>query len=145
MEIIQVNKTNYVCYEYVDASYMGAEEINSELEYLRQVLENLDDEIGLEGVLHRLVVYEEKEIDAFVTKYDMEYVFGISIGTFVELHQWFKMSFLNDKTYNAFRLKREKGDYYIQYAYRKALEFLLLHEYTHMKDGHCDIPQIRIN
>lgn len=56
---------------------MGAEEINSELEYLRQVLENLDNEIGL------------------------EYVFGIPIGTFVELHQWFKMSFFYDKTYNA--------------------------------------------
>lgn len=141
MEIIQVYEKDYVCYEYINACYMGAEEINSELEYLRRSLENLDEEIGLDGVLHRLLVYEEREIEAFVTKHDMEYLFGISIGTFVELQQWFKMCFSNENTYSAFRLEREKGDYYTQYAYRKALEFLLLHEYTHMKDGHCDIPE----
>lgn len=141
METIRIGENEYACYEYVDDSYFGAEEINNELEYMRTVLGNLDREIGLENVPHRLVAYEEKGIDAFVTKNNFEYLFGISIGTFDELKKWFKMCFSNDKTYNALKLERESGSYYIQYTYRKALEFLLLHEYIHMKDGHCDIPE----
>ena len=140
MEIIQINGKKYRCYEYVDVNY-GAEEINNTLDYLREVLKELDNDITLKDVSYRLVVYEEDEIDAFVKRIDSEYLLGISIGTFVNLRNWFNMCFCNDKTYDVFRLNNDKREYYFKYTYRKALEFLVIHEYTHMKDGHCDSPE----
>lgn len=143
---IRINEIDYVCYESIDPNYLfGAEEINFELENLRQVLKELDEDIGLKDVSYRLVVYEGNEIDAFVALKDGEYILGVSIGTFTELRSWFKTCFLNNAMYSAFGLNRDNCDYYTQYTYRKALEFLIVHEYTHMKDGHCDIPQNQAN
>lgn len=140
MGIIQINKKNYAYYEYINADDGLAEEINNELDYLRRVLKGADDEIGLKDVSYRLGIYEEAEIDAVVTKEDSVYFMGISNGAFEKLRNWFNMFFLYEKTYKAFGLKRENRDYYTRYTYRKALEFLVLHEYVHMKDGHLDIP-----
>lgn len=141
MEIIQINEKDYKCFDFIDACYTGFEEINNELEVLRQILEDVDYDIGLKEVHYRLVVYEQDDIDAFVTKYGMEYILGISTGAFAELKSWFKMCFMNDEIYNVLKLEKEKGEYYTRYAYRKAWEFLVLHEYTHMKNGHCDVPE----
>ena len=139
---IKIDGKDYEYYGYIDNDYIE-QEINSELKYLYQIIEKLNEDIDLKGVSHRLGVYEEKGINAFVKKDGTEYFFGISANTFSELRNWFKMFFLYDKTYDVLNLKREKRDYYFQYTYRKALEFLLLHEYTHMKDGHCVMPQNR--
>lgn len=140
MITIQLNKKNYECYEYIDVDYVGAEEINNELRDLRRVLEDLDADCGMQNVSYQLVVYQADEIDAFVKRVDSEYILGISKGTFVELRRWFNMIFSYSKTYDVFGLEREKGNFFSCYTYRKALEFLVLHEYTHMKNGHCDIP-----
>lgn len=136
METIKIDGKMYEYYEFTNNV-----EIFDTLFDLNQFLNNLDNDIELKNVLYQLVVYKENKIQAFTTKINSRYLLGISEGTFRELRNWFKMYFSNDKTYDVFGLKKENKDFYFKYTYQKALEFLIVHEYVHMIDGHCDIPQ----
>lgn len=141
MEIITIDNTNFECYEYLEEYYIGADEINRDIQFLRHYLAKLDEEIGLKDIKYRLIVYEYQGIDAFVKKNNLEYILGISIGAFTELKKWFNMFFSNEKIYEIWELIKENREFYIKYTYQKALEFLISHEYAHLKNGHCDIPE----
>lgn len=88
-----------------------------------------------------MVAYDCREINGFSIKQGGEYIIAISLGTFHELYKWFLTWFSCDKTYESLRLDKNEKEEYIQKAYEYSIRFLIAHEYYHVKNGHCDLPE----
>lgn len=141
MEIIKSDKYEYKCYYYIDETIEGCGIVNKGLDTIREFLNKVDERTQIKNVPYRVVAYECDKTDGFSIKLGGEYIVGISIRTFDELYKWFRTWFSCDKTYTSFGFNEQKKEYYIQKSYEYSLRFLAAHEYSHIKNGHCGIPE----
>lgn len=141
MEIIKSDKYEYTCYYYIDESIEGFEVVNQGLDIIRDFLNEVDERTQIKDIPYRVVAYECDEINGFSIKQCGEYIMGISMKAFDELYNWFNMWFSCEETYNVFGLDKQERETYIQKAYEYSLRFLIAHEYSHVKNGHCDLPE----
>lgn len=141
MEIIKSDKYEYTCYYYVDESIEGFEIVNQGIDTIREFLNEVDERTQIKDIPYRVVAYECDEINGFSIKQGGEYIMGISVKTFDELYKWFNMWFSCEKTYSVFGLDKQEKETYVQKAYEYSLRFLIAHEYYHVKNGHCDLPE----
>lgn len=141
MEIIKSDKYEYTCYYYVEESIEGFEIVNQGLDTIRDFLNDVDERTQIKDIPYRVVAYECDEINGFSIKQGGEYIMGISMKTFDELYNWFNIWFSCEETYNVFGLDKQEKETYIQKAYEYSLRFLISHEYYHVKNGHCDLPE----
>ena len=121
---------------------VGAETANKGLELIRTFLDEVDERTGIKSIPYRVVAYECDDINGFSIKQGGEYIIGISIKTVDDLYRWFRTWFSCEETYNALDLNKDRKEIYIQKAYEYALCFLAAHENYHIKNGHCDLPEM---
>lgn len=141
METIKSDKYEYHCYYYVDEEVEGSDRINKTLDIIRDFLKEVEERTQVKDILSRVVAYDCREINGFSIKQGGEYIIAISLGTFHELYKWFLTWFSCEKTYESLSLDKSKKAEYIQKAYEYSIRFLIAHEFYHVGNGHCDLPE----
>lgn len=139
--VLRTEDREYSCYEALDSSVVGYEEINKSLNFARKyALENLTLSQNQVPEVKVCVYDDEEGINAFVTKQKDVYYICISKETFIELKRWFDMWLSYEDTYEAINLTSRNKEKVFNIMYHYALAFLVAHECFHILCGHCDIP-----
>ena len=141
MRIIKSNDEEYKCYENLETTISGHQEINESLAVIRGFCSSLVEMMGPnEQLILKVYAYEADEVNAFAIKQNEEYCIGISVETFRVLKQWFNTWMNFDKTYDVLNLHYRKKETIIYIMYNYSLLFLAMHECFHILFGHCDCP-----
>lgn len=138
---IKANEIEYELTEYVDRGYVNADLCNSVLDQTRMFLDNV-------GLIHRhprlickVYVYDDNQVNAFTVKNSGHYIIAISVGSLLQLANWFNLWTKSKAVRELFGINDMEASDYSRSFFEMAIDFLAAHEYYHVLNGHCDLPE----
>lgn len=138
--IVNDEKNNYECYETAEQDvFQESNIINQKLDWSRKILSDMHFSTGKNPVEYKVCCYESKEINAFSAKITSNsYMIALStellIGMVAELEAYFMH--LDLRRY--FWGQKKTAKKHVQKVYEYILLYVVLHEYYHILNGHCD-------
>lgn len=138
--IVNDENNNYECYVITEQDvFQEANIINQKLNWVRSILREMHFSTGKNPVEYHICCYESKEINAFSAKItSSKYVIALStellIGMDAELNEYFM--YLDLRRY--FWGSKKNAKKHVQKVCEYILLYVVLHEYYHILNGHCD-------
>lgn len=138
--IVSGNNYYYECYETAEQSvFQESEIINQKLNWAREVLSDMHFSTGTNPVEYRVCCYKSKDINAFSAKITSnKYVIALStellIGMDMELEEYFIHLDLRRYFWGCKKTAKKHAQKVCEYI----LLYVVLHEYYHILNGHCD-------
>lgn len=138
--LIKNGKFDYECYIVAERDlFLEYDEINTKLEWVREKIKEMHFSTGNHLVKYDICFYDSKHINAFAVKNkDGRYVIAVSTklltGMQEELVEYFKSADLRKYFWGNKRNAKMHAKKVCEYI----LLYVVLHEYYHILNGHCD-------
>ena len=137
-----LNDTEYDLQEEVVNYTYGAEIINDGLRIARKVISSdtlceLSKDVAFEGIF----VYENMDINAVAFKEMGAYGIAFSNGFFIRLQKWLNLWVKSPKMDDVTKIEKSAQDIFVGNMFCMIIMFVVTHEYYHILNGHCDIPE----
>lgn len=139
--ILKLNGYEYVLTENVDKGYVRADVLNEALNGARIFLSRIRATHKHPDLNCKLYVYEAQDINAFATTYAGQHVIAISVGGMVQLNSWFELWTKSKDICKEFEIDDDHEERLAEILFQNAINFLVAHEYYHIINGHCDLPE----
>lgn len=138
---IALNGSEYTLTEYVEHGYVNADLFNNVLNQARAFLKKVRDTHNHPDLNCKLYVYDLSEINAFTIKHAGQYLIAISVGGLAQLYNWFELWAKCKDVRKKFEIADDQTKEFSEMLFQNAVNFLAAHEYYHVMNGHCDLPE----
>lgn len=138
--VIKNEQSDYECYIVAEQDiFPDFDEINRKLNWVREIINQMHFSTGNHLVEYDICVYDSKQINAFAVKIaSKRYVIAVStellMGMSEELEEYFKNLDLRKYFWGSKRNAKRHAQKVCEYI----LLYVVLHEYYHILNGHCD-------
>lgn len=144
---IKIGDNKYNLYEEVDANFPFCDIINRGLYISKTSIAKCNFNTSkIDDINLKIYAYDDENVNAFALKENEKYIIGISFGLFIETENWIQHWF-NLPEFDLtieFDDKKSKKIFFYNIFYM-SIFFVIMHEYYHILDGHCDFPIIENN
>lgn len=132
---------DYELFEFASNAFSNDELINKGLNIARGTISALLKSLKHPLVEVRVYGYADRQINAMTIKNGGSYKIAISTGTLIRFLQWYKMWFQAPSMKALFQGEQDSADMLIDKLYKSSIAYITSHEFFHVMNGHCDIPE----
>ena len=138
--LIKNGNADYECYIIAEQDlFPGYDEINTKLNWVREKVKEMHFSTGKHPVEYDICFYDSKQINAFAVKItDRRYVIAVSIKLLIGMREELEEYFKNPDLKKYFWGNKRSAKRHAQKVCEYILLYVILHEYYHILNGHCD-------
>lgn len=133
---------DYQLFEVASNAFSDDELINTGLSIARNTVNSLLKSLKQPppvGV--RVYGYADQQVNAMAMKADGIYKIALSTATLTHIFHWYAMWFKSPNMKELFRNRQNSYDILIKKLYAYSMAYIASHEFFHIMNGHCDIPE----
>lgn len=141
---IKIYDNKYRIFEKLDDTFPFFKTINRGLNIAKNALSICNFGIKEHKKINlKIYAYDDENVNAFALKEKDSYIIGISFGLFIETEKWIQHWFnLPEFDYIIIFDDKNGKKTFCDNVFSMTLCFVVMHEYYHILDGHCDYPLI---
>ncbi len=142
--VVNSDQKTYVCYrEVTNELTEHADEINEKLNSMREMLDGMIFSVGKKPVSYELCCYIDKEINAFACNSKVcNYLIAVSTGILTGMEEELEEYLRNQDLKKYFWGASQNVGKHVEKVLEDILMFVVLHEYYHILNGHCDAAEL---
>ena len=140
--VIRNGDVNYECYINAEQDiFENPDEINTKLNWIREIVNEMYFSTGRPLVEYDICCYESKRINAFAAKrVNNGYVIAVSTELLTGMSDELEVYLRNPDLKKYFWGNKRNAKKHSEKVCEYILMYVVLHEYYHILNGHCDAP-----